>query len=65
MARGQVIQGYNALGADVQKVVLSVLGITDINQVPNEKLNQALQAVNQAKSFSAPAPAGAGAGNPF
>lgn len=67
MARQKLIQDFNALGNEVKPVVLSVLGVQKIEDVTNEKLIQATQAVNSAKGFSAPVAAGAGAqgGNPF
>lgn len=65
-AKAKLIQDFHALGGPVQAVVLNVLGVTKIEDVPNEKVIQASQAVNSAKGFSpAPAAAGAVAGNPF
>ncbi len=64
-AKAKLVQDFNALPEQVRPVVLNVLGVTKIEDVPNEKLIQATQAVNSAKGFS-PAPVGAGTGgNPF
>lgn len=67
MAKNKLVQDFAALGEDVKKVVLNVLGVGRIEDVTNEKLIAATQAVASAKGFSAPAAAGVGApaGNPF
>jgi hypothetical protein len=65
-AKAKLVQDFHALGGPVQAVVLNVLGVAKIEDVSNEKVIQATQAVNSAKGFSpAPAAAGVTGGNPF
>jgi len=64
-AKAKLVSDFNALPEQVRPVVLNVLGVAKIEDVPNEKLIMAGQAVNSAKGFSA-APVAAGTGtNPF